>query len=1062
MRQVSPLKHNPMQFITPQSQSTSPTKHGERGRSPVKSVRTVSPTKMDIPPRSISPSKPHPLQFINPSIARAVSPVKNPSSSIVPPKPSRTYETTVQSQQKPKTWRTEAQIQVQEQQPEEASLAPTGRFVSEQADVRVDSPMMKSISQKRDMFEQNKTPEPEKVDPAFMSMSERKALFQKNASIPTPIARFGDPVTPAMLSKRDNMDGAQGTPLSRPPPVRPGSVFAKKPIELPTTESAQDSAWKRKREQSPQRRAPSPSKFATPQPQTTRVPPVPASAPAPSTRVTSVQDQTGTPNVGRKTNEIHKRLFENQNKDWKDNTIAKQALEEKQKEMDVLLNRYQHLRDVNQGESSTDPAAETGPTSHTYSSYPEEVPLPPPQPPSPEKYYPGVSSMKRVKVSPPKPGGMYPPLDFESSSGSSTLESRISADDLNMSMESEAMSMASEAASMAPSLGAHIAAMAQDHAAHQDSQLDTIHEADFSRTSMDTDDGDILSESAVCNEIDDMLDEAMDDSVEEEDAGPTPPKVSKISSSSSGGDSPQRGHTKSSWEFHTPRGVTSTKNRNEEKFKTPKIVTSDSPVSRSPGVQLEGEEGPLLHTVSFFRKQKPASIPVTRIVRDPKLEATAHSAPPESPRATIQQKIKVLQDDANSQMSVISQASQALNLCRSTKEFYGSAEQVEGERLLLVASHKRTAAMSEIQRLKTEGGIGREEGGDQDHVRGTVSLSGVSLGLKREFVEQLKSGDNDFVHHFVCLVKCGGQVIPTQMVSTVDGLAGAELNFPNLINLRDLSKGFEIQLEVYGLQTRREILQHEEKYHIRKEKSLFHLTPKLKMNKQESRLTRPSVSSPGGPQAVRTSSFAMVGNSIITMDSIQRKDHNLEKVPAVSPLEGSIRFKLTVTSESQVTERGFLTMFDDVSGFGAWHRRWFHLSGNTLAYWKYPDDENKQAPMGSIDLGRLVTESVELCPRDICSRMHTMLLETSRPAKKDDQESLIVVRQGPNTIIRHLLSADSREERLSWSHVLNQAISNLRAWDPQYRPRGNSMCSVDTVSTVSDLDAVSSCSTEIW
>ena len=38
-------------------------------------------------------------------------------------------------------------------------------------------------------------------------------------------------------------------------------------------------------------------------------------------------------------------------------------------------------------------------------------------------------------------------------------------------------------------------------------------------------------------------------------------------------------------------------------------------------------------------------------------------------------------------------------------------------------------------------------------------------------------------------------------------------------------------------------------------------------------------------------------------------------------------------------------MFDDVSGFGAWHRRWFHLSGNTLAYWKYPDDENKQGKL---------------------------------------------------------------------------------------------------------------------
>ena len=71
------------------------------------------------------------------------------------------------------------------------------------------------------------------------------------------------------------------------------------------------------------------------------------------------------------------------------------------------------------------------------------------------------------------------------------------------------------------------------------------------------------------------------------------------------------------------------------------------------------------------------------------------------------------------------QASQALNLCRSTKEFFGSSEQVpfqlfsifssikmnlqvEGERLLLEASHKRAAALTEIQALKTEGGIGAD------------------------------------------------------------------------------------------------------------------------------------------------------------------------------------------------------------------------------------------------------------------------------------------------------------------------------------------------------------------
>ena len=34
--------------------------------------------------------------------------------------------------------------------------------------------------------------------------------------------------------------------------------------------------------------------------------------------------------------------------------------------------------------------------------------------------------------------------------------------------------------------------------------------------------------------------------------------------------------------------------------------------------------------------------------------------------------------------------------------------QVEGERLLLEASHKRAAALTEIQALKTEGGIGAD------------------------------------------------------------------------------------------------------------------------------------------------------------------------------------------------------------------------------------------------------------------------------------------------------------------------------------------------------------------
>lgn len=62
----------------------------------------------------------------------------------------------------------------------------------------------------------------------------------------------------------------------------------------------------------------------------------------------------------------------------------------------------------------------------------------------------------------------------------------------------------------------------------------------------------------------------------------------------------------------------------------------------------------------------------------------------------------------------------------------------------------------------------------------------------------------------------------------------------------------------------------------------------------------------------------------------------------MSPLEGIIQMRVHCELAVSVEHRGFLTMFDDVSGFGAWHRRWCLLKGHSLSYWKYPDDEKKK------------------------------------------------------------------------------------------------------------------------
>merc|ERR1719411_784908 len=98
-----------------------------------------------------------------------------------------------------------------------------------------------------------------------------------------------------------------------------------------------------------------------------------------------------------------------------------------------------------------------------------------------------------------------------------------------------------------------MAAASRQQTAEQQ-ELSTI--AELHSDSMETDDGDGLTDS--------VLEAALDD---EEDQ-PTPPKVAKTSSSSSGSEREVgvgRSESTSSWEYHTP----TSQPRSQEKFKTP-------------------------------------------------------------------------------------------------------------------------------------------------------------------------------------------------------------------------------------------------------------------------------------------------------------------------------------------------------------------------------------------------------------------------------------------------------------------------------------------------------------
>ena len=156
-----------------------------------------------------SPFKPHPLQFVSPlKAAEAAALAKAEPEG--PPKPARTYVTSArksvtsaepEERSKPevptKTWRTEKTVTVT---PVNKSPA---KSPSREAQNLTDTASRKSLLEKRNLFDnQSGSPAGQRTpDPAMLPMSERRKLFEKNQTAPKPIARFGESVTPAMLSK---------------------------------------------------------------------------------------------------------------------------------------------------------------------------------------------------------------------------------------------------------------------------------------------------------------------------------------------------------------------------------------------------------------------------------------------------------------------------------------------------------------------------------------------------------------------------------------------------------------------------------------------------------------------------------------------------------------------------------------------------------------------------------------------------------------------------------------------------------------------------------------------
>ncbi|ROK35852.1 Anillin [Anabarilius grahami] len=366
-----------------------------------------------------------------------------------------------------------------------------------------------------------------------------------------------------------------------------------------------------------------------------------------------------------------------------------------------------------------------------------------------------------------------------------------------------------------------------------------------------------------------------------------------------------------------------------------------------------------------------------------------------SSHINIKQKMKMLTNEINLQQTVIHQASQALNCCTDEEHGKGSQVEAEAERLLLIATERRVALKAELDRLKAEGPMAQKKSTSSAQVdmgipasKGSISLLELRLPLKADFICSSANKPDCGNHYFFVMIRAGAEnTVATPLASTRTGLSGDALTFTTKFTLSDVSNDFEIDIEVYCFVQKRE----------------------LNSDKRKK---------PNKSKAITPKRFLAIS------------------VPFLCPLEGHVYLKMHCEVGSRIEERGFLTMFEDVSGFGAWHRRWCVLSGYCISYWTYPDDEKRKNPIGRINLANCTSRKVEPANREFCARPNTFELITVRPQREDDRETLVSQCKDTLCVTKNWLSADTKDERNLWMQKLNQILVDLRMWQPDscYKP----------------------------
>ncbi|XP_051239137.1 anillin isoform X1 [Dicentrarchus labrax] len=492
-----------------------------------------------------------------------------------------------------------------------------------------------------------------------------------------------------------------------------------------------------------------------------------------------------------------------------------------------------------------------------------------------------------------------------------------------------------------------------------------------------------------------------------------------------------------------PSGILSPLSKSVEAVVTP-LRLAVSQESNPPSLLLTPEETSTppaesapLYSIDAYRTQRQSKLPTIQSVT-PGVQRRAQEKSKPQPSVNTKEKITALNEEAGKLQTVINQTLQALSCCTDEEHGRGSLEEAEAEKLLLVSCEKRSALLAEVARLREE--RNSESGEDREYVsqqpcRGTVAITNIQLPLKVEFVCSSHNRTGRPSHYFFILIRYGPcNIVATPLATAADAQNGDTISFPTSVTLKDIRPSFEIDVEVYSLS-------HTSGSNCGMDRTTTksRVTPRKLLNT----ITRSSnsLTSAALPALTtrRSSNFCLVGSHKITLASLGHSkfpldkmkldgkirrllgDEFQEKVPFLSPLEGNIYLRLVSESHSNVQHQGFLTMFELISGYGLWHRRYFVLEGCNMYYWNHPNDKETKEAEGSLSLSSSPSQCVRPVKRDSCARPFTFELVSNIPQQQQDDSQ--------EALAKCWFSADTKQERLDWMEKLNQALLDFHTWN---------------------------------